>query len=37
MDAPFKASDLSDAIRHIQAPSAPGMDGLAAPFYQAAP
>ena len=37
LDAPVTASDLADAIRHMKASSAPGMDGLTAAFYQVAP
>ena len=37
LTAPVTASDLANAIRHMKASSAPGMDGLTAGFYQVAP
>ncbi|KAF1329068.1 putative Pollike protein, partial [Globisporangium splendens] len=37
LNAPVTSHDLADAIRHMKATSAPGMDGLTAGFYQVAP
>ncbi|KAF1329066.1 putative Pollike protein, partial [Globisporangium splendens] len=37
LNAPVASHDLADAIRHMKATSAPGMDGLTAGFYQVAP
>ncbi|CEG46511.1 FOG: Reverse transcriptase [Plasmopara halstedii] len=37
LDADLTTADLADAIRHMKASSAPGMDGLTAGFYQVAP
>jgi hypothetical protein len=37
LNAPVVAADLANAIRHMRATSAPGMDGLTAGFYQVAP
>ncbi|KAF1331450.1 putative Pollike protein, partial [Globisporangium splendens] len=37
LNAPVTPNDLADAIRHMKATSAPGMDGLTAGFYQVAP
>uniref|UniRef100_K3XDJ8 Reverse transcriptase domain-containing protein n=1 Tax=Globisporangium ultimum (strain ATCC 200006 / CBS 805.95 / DAOM BR144) TaxID=431595 RepID=K3XDJ8_GLOUD len=37
LNAPVVAADLANAIRHMRATSAPGMDGLTAGFYQVTP
>lgn len=37
LNAPVTTADLTSAIRHMRATSAPGMDGLTAGFYQVAP
>lgn len=37
LETPLSASDLTQAIRHMKANSAPGLDGLTAGFYQSAP
>ncbi|KAF1315212.1 putative Pollike protein, partial [Globisporangium splendens] len=37
LNAPVTSHDLADAIRHMKATSAPGMDGLTAGFCQVAP
>ncbi|KAG3198981.1 hypothetical protein PC129_g24225 [Phytophthora cactorum] len=37
LSAPVTTADLTSAIRHMKATSAPGMDGLTAGFYQVAP
>ncbi|CEG48462.1 uncharacterized protein PHALS_06282 [Plasmopara halstedii] len=37
LNAPVTPSDLASAIKHMNATSAPGMDGLTAGFYQVAP
>lgn len=37
LNAPISGADLTDALKHMKASSAPGMDGLTAGFYQVAP
>ncbi|KAG2811023.1 hypothetical protein PC118_g23582 [Phytophthora cactorum] len=37
LSGPVTTADLTSAIRHMKATSAPGMDGLTAGFYQVAP
>ncbi|KAF1336049.1 putative Pollike protein, partial [Globisporangium splendens] len=36
LNAPISGVDLADALKHMKASSAPGMDGLTAGFYQVA-